>query len=48
MPNILPEHKKIINHNNRIFGNNAIAPKSIKFSIKTKDKSETKEYYIDE
>ena len=48
MPNILPEHKKIIDHNNKIFGNNANNPKSIKFNITTKDKNQTEEYYYSE
>ena len=48
MPNILPEHKKIIDHNNKNFGNSTTLPKSITFSVKTKDKNKTEKYYYGE
>ena len=48
MPNILPEHKKIIDHNNKIFGNTSKNLKPIKFNVNTLGKNETKEYYIND
>jgi len=47
MPNILPEHKKIIDYNNKNFNNSTTSPKAINFTVQTKDKATNQTYYVD-
>lgn len=48
MPHILPKHKKIIDHNNKNFGNVTKPLKSVDFVVQNKYNTKNQKYYVDE
>ena len=47
MSNILPEHKEIIDHNNKNFGNKIEPVHSINFTVQNQYNIKQQKYYVD-